>query len=101
MQRIVIALRPRNRLFIICRIRINADHDLRPSGIAIIPSRVTLAYARCGTVDGIHMHGGMHRGKRVAETNVLGNRVIAQLTHKIRTPIPLQTGRIQGVEHAL
>ena len=101
MQRIVIALRPRNRLFVVCRIRINAHHDLGPGGIAIIPSRVTLAYARCGTINRIHMHSGMHRGKRLTKTNVVDNRVIAQFIHKIGTPIPLQTGRVQCVEHAL
>ena len=45
--------------------------------IAIIPSSVIFADARCGTVDWIHMHGGMHRWKLFAEANVLRNRIVA------------------------
>src|SRR5882724_6513042 len=101
MHRIVIALCPRNDFLLISRIRINTDHYLRPVGVAIIPCSIIFAYACCGAVDRIHMHGGMHRWKRFTEANVLRNCVVAYLIHKIGTPVPLQTGRIKRVEHAL
>src|SRR6266568_2735132 len=47
------------------------------------------------------MHGGMHRWKRLTKANVRRDRFVAQVIHKIGTPIPLQTRRIQSVEHAL
>ena len=47
------------------------------------------------------MHCGMHRRQRFTKTSVLSNRFIAQLIHKIGTPIPLQPRGIQRVEHAL
>src|SRR5205085_7818238 len=68
---------------------------------AIIPGSLILADACCGSVDGIHVHGGMHRGERFAEANVLRNRLIAYLIHEIGAPVPLQAGGIQRVKHAL
>src|SRR4029077_9227157 len=43
----------------------------------------------------------MHRWQGLTESNVLRDRVIAQLIHKIGAPVPLQARRIKGVEHAL
>src|SRR5882724_6196349 len=45
MHRIVIALRPRNDLVLVRRIRINADHYLRPVGVTIIPCSIIFSYA--------------------------------------------------------
>src|SRR5437762_3824204 len=77
MHRIIIALCPRNDFLLFSRIRINTDHYLRPVGVAIIPCSIIFAYACCGAVDRIHMHGGMHRWKRFTEANVLRNYVVA------------------------
>src|SRR5262249_22192414 len=77
MQRVVITFGPGNDFFVVRRIGINAYHNLRPLSIAIIPGSIRFAYTRRGTVDWIHMHGGMHRWKRLPKGNVLGNRVIA------------------------
>src|SRR6266480_923843 len=101
MERIVVTLRPRNCLFVICRIGINAHHDLRPGSIAIIPGSISFAHARCRTVNWVEMHRGVHRWKRVAKTNMLSDRLIIYFVYKIGTPIPLQTRGIQRVEHTL
>src|SRR5436309_3474762 len=45
-QRIVVTLRPRDRLFVIARVGIHADHDLRACGIAVIPGGISFADAR-------------------------------------------------------
>src|SRR6266480_62874 len=101
MQRIIITLRPRNNFLVVYRIRIHADYDLRPSSIAIIPSRIAFADTWCSAVTGIPMHRGMHRWKRYTKANVLRNRVITQLIEEIGAPVPLQTRRIEGIEHTL
>src|SRR6516162_2562507 len=101
MNRIVITLCPRNDLLIVRRIRINADYDLRPVGIAIIPGSLIFAYARGRAVNWIHVHLGMHGWKGLAEADVLRNRVVAQLIDEIGAPVPLESRRIQRVEHAL
>src|SRR6266702_2586007 len=48
MHRIVIALCPRNDFLLIRRVRINADDDLGPHRIAIIPCSIIFSYACCG-----------------------------------------------------
>ena len=101
MHRIVKIFRPRNNFVVIRGIRIHADNHLRPIGIAIIPSRIAFADPCCSAVDRVHVHGGMHRRKRFAEANVLRNCVVVDLIHEIGAPVPLQTRRIKGVEHAL
>src|SRR6266404_9011836 len=47
MHRIVITLRPRNDFLLIRRIRINADDDLGPSRIAIIPCSIIFSHTCC------------------------------------------------------
>jgi hypothetical protein len=42
-ERIIIVLRPRDRLFVVRGIGIDTDHHLRPGGIAIVPSGGILA----------------------------------------------------------
>src|SRR5438067_9897420 len=101
MKRVIVALRPRNCLFIVCRIRIDTDHHLRPGGVAIIPSSVVFAYTRRCSVNRIQMHRGMHRGQGIAKTKVLSNCVITYFVHEISAPIPLQTRWVERVEHGL
>src|SRR4029077_14400466 len=74
---------------------------LCPLGVAIIPGSIRFADARRGAIDWIHMHGGMHRWKRLRKGNVLSDRLIAQLIYKISAPVPLKAGRVQRIEHAL
>src|SRR6266480_1416974 len=45
MQRIVITLRPRDDLFVVGWIGINADHHLRPLSVPVIPGSIVFANA--------------------------------------------------------
>src|SRR5881398_2743763 len=101
MESIVIILRPRDNFFVVCWIRIDANYDLRPFGIAIIPGHIGFADARRSAINRIQMHRGMHRRKRFTKRNVLGDGFIAQLIEEIGAPIPLQARRIEGIEHTL
>src|ERR1700730_17298099 len=47
------------------------------------------------------MLGEMYLWRRSTKTSVWGNGPVAQLIHKVGPPIPLQTRRVQRVEHAL
>ena len=53
MERVLIALGPGNSLVVVSRIGINADHDLGPGCIAIIPGRFVLADAPGRAIDWI------------------------------------------------
>src|SRR5436190_6601438 len=101
MKRIIVTLRPRNDFIIVRRVRIDTDHHLRPDSVAVIPGCVVFAYAPRRYVNRIQMHRGMHRGQGIAKTKVLSNCVIIYFVNEISAPIPLQTRRVERVEHGL
>src|SRR5262249_34905580 len=75
--------------------------DLCPFRFAIAKGCVILTNSVDSTINGIEVHCRMHAGKRRAILQVQFNHLIAQLVHKVSSPIPLEAWRIEGVEHAL
>src|SRR5439155_19161684 len=92
---------PRNEAVFVGWIRINPNNDRSPCRIAICPGRVVLSHAACCSVDWIQVHGRLHRRKLPGEFHMLLDGGIGQFIEEIRFPIPLKTGRINRVEHAL
>src|SRR6266404_4223548 len=101
MERIEIIFRPLGNFLLVRGVGIDTNHYLRPIRVAIIPSGFGFANARRSAVDWIKMHGGMHGGHRLTEADVLRDRVVTELVYKIGAPIPLQSRRINWIEHAL
>src|SRR5438067_9432492 len=101
MDRVEIILGPLGYLLLIRGVGIDAHHDLRPIRIPIIPGSFGFANARGSAGDWIHMHGGMHSRHRLTEADVLRDRLVTELVYKIGAPIPLQSRRINWIEHAL
>src|SRR5262249_49324991 len=53
------------------------------------------------SIDGIKMHRRVHGRQQCAMLHMQCNRFIFELAHKIGLQVPLQTWRIQSIEHAL
>jgi hypothetical protein len=99
MKRIVITLR-HEIIFFVRRIRIDADHDLRPVGIAVVQAVSFLPTRDAAPLIGYIcmvecIVGSLHRSGRAAQSR-------RRLFHsQSRLAIPLQAGRIERIEHGL
>src|SRR5262249_56165325 len=80
---------------------IDAEDDLGPGGVTVVPRRVMLAHAVCSAVERVEVHGGVERWNVRAMLHVQRNRCVAQLIDEVSAPVPLQTRWIQGIKQAL
>src|SRR4029077_6332687 len=96
-----IILRPFGDFLIVRGVWIDASHYSSPYGVAIRPRSGSVLHGARFSVDGIKVDRRVHGRQQRAVLHMQGNRFIFELAHKIGLQVPLQTWRIQSIEHAL
>ncbi len=101
MERFPVCFGPRDDVVVVGRIGIDSDDHFGPPGIAIAPGGVRRTRPMGGTVNRVKVHGGMHCRNLLPPLHVKIDGLVTQLVDKISPPVPLVTGRVDWVEHAL
>src|SRR5262249_4594192 len=83
------------------RVRVDADDDAGPAAVAIGERGGVLRHPAGGTVDRVQVHGGVPGGQLRAVLEVRLDGVVGDLVVEVGLPVPLETGRVKGVERAL
>src|SRR6516165_12361517 len=96
-----IILRPFGDFLIVRGLWIDASDSSGPYGVAIRPRSGSVLHGARFSVDRIEVHRRMHGRQQRAVLHMQRNRFIFELAHKIGLQVPLQTWRIQSIEHAL
>src|ERR1039457_2617203 len=101
MQRVVVVPGPAGDERAVGLVWVHADDHLAPDGIAITERGIAVAHFVSRAVYRVKVHGGVHGGQLRGVLKMQRDGIVREFLDEVRLPVPLQSGRIEAVEHAL